>query len=341
MPTHNRDIVVIGASAGGIDVLKRIIAALPADLPAAVLIVLHIWPSATSHLPEILGRVANLKVAHPSDSDKIENGRVYVAPPNLHMMLEDGKVTTVHGPRENRSRPAINPLFRSAAAIYGPRVIGVLVSGLLDDGSAGLWNIERRGGICIVQDPEEAPFSEMPRTAIESVDVDHIARADEIGLLIDRLAREQVELAPAPPASDLLTLHDEGAKMKPTEMEIDRLARRSVFSCPECNGALWEVREGGTLSFRCHVGHGYTARYLREEQDTVLEQSLWSALRALTESAALDERLAKRSEEGNLPKAADAYRRNAEEKRAQETMLREFLTDLRSAPANSSDTAAG
>lgn len=332
MPEATRDIVVIGSSAGGVEALKVIFQGLPGDFPAAVFVVLHVWPSGKSYLPDILQRASALQVAHAVDGETIVRGRAYVAPPDLHLFVERDRVSVKRGPRENRCRPAINPLFRSAATAFGSRVIGVVLTGTMDDGSAGLWSIKQSGGMAIVQDPATAAFNEMPQSAIDAVEVDYAVKVEEIPALLDRKVREKIFLSIPPLVPDLVKLNDAAAKMVPLEMKIDELGERSVYSCPECGGALWEVGEGGQLSFRCHVGHAYSGKSLREGQDTVLEQSLWSALRALVESAALDERLAERSAENALPKAAEAYRQNAVEKRAQETRIRDFLTHLRPRP---------
>lgn len=325
-----RDIVVMGASAGGIGAMKGVLQGLPSDLPAAVLLVMHVWPTAHSALPEVLGRMTPLPVAHAVDGENIERSRIYVAPPDFHLMVENDRLVVIRGPRENRARPAINPLFRSAAAGCGPRVIGVILSGTLDDGCSGLWAIKRQGGLALVQDPLDAEFSEMPQSAIDAVAVDHLASSTQLGRLIDERCRELVAIDDSLPEGALPKIRDDGTKTKGVEMVVDQFASRSVYSCPECNGALWEVKEGGNLSFRCHAGHAYTAKTLRDEQDVLLEQSLWSALRALQESAALDERLATRSDEAGLGRAAGTYRKTAEEKRAQEQRVRHFLANLHS-----------
>lgn len=332
MSETNRDIVVIGASAGGVEALKALFEKLPADLPAAFFIVLHVWPSGKSYLPEILQRASRMKVGHAVDGERIEHGRIYIAPPDLHLFVERGNVSVKRGPRENRCRPAINPLFRSAAAAFGPRVVGVILTGTLDDGSAGAWSVSQSGGVTIIQDPATAAFEEMPRSAIEAVEVSHVANLEDIPQLIIKRVGEKVRSEPPRSVPDLVKINDASVKMEPMEMDIDKYAERSVYSCPECGGALWEMKEGGQLSFRCHVGHGYSGKGLRDEQDLVLEQSLWSALRALVESASLDERLAERSAENDLPGAAEAYRRNSTEKRAQEALIRQFLNNLKPRP---------
>ena len=328
MDESNRDIVVIGASAGGVEALRTLLASLPADLPAAIFIVLHLWPGGTSFLPEILGRATAFKARHAADGEPIERGHVYIAPPDLHLFVNRGSVAVLKGPRENRCRPAINPLFRSAAVAYGPRVIGVVLTGTLDDGAAGMWTIKQAGGKALVQHPADVAFPDMPQNTLDTVQVDHCVPLAQIGGVLNRLCRERIQLNGMSPLPAIAQLNDAGAQMKQIEMQIDNLAKRSVFTCPECNGALWEVEEGGQLSFRCHVGHGYSAKVLREEQSGVLEQSLWSALRALVESAAMDERLAARAEEHNLGKAAETYRASARQKQDHEKELRAFLNGL-------------
>jgi two-component system, chemotaxis family, protein-glutamate methylesterase/glutaminase len=325
MAQTTRDIVVIGASAGGVQALQRLMSALPGDFPAAIFVVVHVWPSSTSFLASILGRAGPLPVAEARDGDLVQPGKILVAPPDLHLLLEKDRVAVVRGPRENRTRPAINPLFRSAANVYGPRVIGVILTGTLDDGSAGLWAVKRCGGLGIVQsDPQ---FDEMPRSAVENAPVDHHVPLDEIPRLLDRLVREPIAVTTAATVPEAVRLNDKAMKMQPNEINLDKLGQRSVFSCPECNGALWELEEGG-LHYRCHVGHMYSAESLKESQGLNIEQSLWSALRALKESAALDQRLAERAEQHQLDQAANRYRESADEKMEQVTRLQDFLATL-------------
>lgn len=335
MAQTKRDLVVVGASAGGVQALQRLVAALPKDFPAAILIVLHVWPEGESFLGDILGRAGSLPVAQARDKAEITPGHIFVAQPDNHLIVEDGHMLVIRGPRENRSRPAINPLFRSAASAYRSRAIGVILTGTLDDGAAGLWAIKQCGGVAIVQ--SDAAFDQMPASAIENVKVDHHVPLDEIPLLLNRLVREPVALSAPTTVPEVVRANDEGTKMKPTEFKLDDIGQRSIFSCPECNGALWELDEG-VLQYRCHVGHAYSAESLKHAQNSNIEQSLWSALRALKESAALDERLAARSLEHKLDKAAQRYRESASEKMEQVAHLQEFLAALR--PENSQGEAA-
>lgn len=316
----------MGASAGGVKALQRVISALPVDLPAAIFVVLHMWPGAASLLPNILRRGSALQVAEAQDDITIELGRVYIAPPDLHLFVERGRIAVLRGPRENRTRPAINPLFRSAATAYGNRVIGVILSGTLDDGTAGLWAVKQSGGIAMAQ--SDAEFSEMPESARANVELDHYAPLLAIPALLDRLAREPVKSRNGQPPK-IVQLNNDVAKMSQgPKFGLDEIGTRSLFSCPDCNGALWEVDEGG-LQYRCHVGHAFSPEVLRMANASIVEQSLWSALRALKESAALDERLASRSAEHALEHAAAVYRANAQDKLAQAEHVQRFLASLR------------
>jgi two-component system chemotaxis response regulator CheB len=292
MPTH--DIIAIGASAGGIEPLAEIVRALPAELPASVFVVVHTPPDNPSALPEILQRASALRVAHARDGEPIEPGRVYVARPDHHLLVRPGCVRVMMGPRENGFRPSVDPLFRSAAVAYGPRVVGVVLSGSLDDGTAGLAVIAQAEGITIAQDPAEALYPGMPVSAIERVGVDHVVRAAELPALLSRLAREPVR--------------DEGVQVSDenrTEADIAEMDQRAIealqrpgtpagFGCPECGGALYALPDGEVVHYRCRVGHAWSPDSLLAQQGAQLETALWTALRALEESAALRLQLARR-----------------------------------------------
>jgi two-component system, chemotaxis family, protein-glutamate methylesterase/glutaminase len=286
-----REIVVIGASAGGVEALKRVIGSLPSDLEAAVFVVLHVSAIGTSVLPEILGRVTDLRVEHAQEGDDLERGRVYVAPPDRHLLLESGRVRVVGGPKQNGHRPAIDPLFRSAARAYGVRVVGVVLSGTLDDGSTGLLAIKRAGGVSIVQDPGDALFRTMPERAIEIVGPHHVLPAEQIADVI----AESIETTPAYP---LRHSRDRADDPDVLEGDLDRDVRGTIsaFSCPECSGSLWEITEGEIIRYRCRVGHAYTEEALAAGQGAAVESSLWSALRALEERIELTRRLVRRLE---------------------------------------------
>lgn len=271
MPT--RDIIVIGASSGGVEALQSVVRSLPADLPAAVFVVLHVAPRARSFLPEILSAAGPLPASSAEEGLPIERGHIYVAPPDHHLLLQPGHMHLGLGPKENHQRPCINVTFRSAAMAYGPRVIGVILSGQLDDGTAGLWDIKRSGGIAVVQNPEDAAFPSMPLSALRDIDVDHVARLDEIGARLASLTTENQPLT---------------SKAVVAEME----PRVTSFTCPDCRGTIWEVPRGPFSEYRCRIGHSYSPRSMLVEHFAAQEKVLWQSVVALEEGAELSTRLA-------------------------------------------------
>jgi two-component system chemotaxis response regulator CheB len=293
MPGH--DVVVAGASAGGVEALVNLVGGLPVDLPAAVFVVLHLPAEAPSVLPQILSRAGRLPVAHPADGEAIRHGQIYVAPPDRHLLLRDGRVSLSRGPRENRHRPAVDSLFRTAARAHGRRVVGIVLSGTLDDGTAGLVAVKAAGGVSVIQDPDEALFSGMPRSALEHDHVDHVLPVAEIAALVEQLAYEPVRGGEAS-VSDKMEYEADIAEFDQTAIEDDgRPGEPSAFSCPECSGVLWELQEGELVRFRCRVGHAYSVDSLLAEQAEQLEAALWTALRALEEKASLSRRLVERA----------------------------------------------
>lgn len=310
---------VIGTSAGGVEALTRLVSGLPADFSIPVFIVLHVSPEG-SVLPAILNRNSALPATHPKDGERIEAGRIYVAPPDLHMTVHTDRVRIVRGPKENRHRPAIDPLFKSAAAAYGAATVGIILTGLLDDGTAGLKTIKRRGGTAIVQDPKDAVYSAMPTSAIEAVAVDHILPLADIAPLLVRLAREPGEEG---------SVQKEGGSMDKSEFaefDISTIRKEpqgtpSSFSCPDCHGTLWETHDDKLVSFRCRTGHSFTPSYLMEGQAEAADAGLWETLRALEEQAALFRRLAERAEGGS----SMSFTQRAEEKDRDAALIRALL----------------
>jgi two-component system, chemotaxis family, protein-glutamate methylesterase/glutaminase len=297
------DIICIGASAGGVGGLQQLIGRLPAGFPASVFIVLHLPQTGTSVLPSILNRAGKLPVLHAVNNDPIVPAHVYVAPPGFHLTLERHGMRVTRGARENGSRPAIDPLFRSAALAFGPRVAGVVLSGLLDDGTVGLREIKRAGGLAIVQDPADTPWPSMPQHALDHVPIDHCASPAAIGdFLVSLVGAERV--APAG-LSDTERAVREVRVLTMHEDERDKPGDPSPYSCPECGGVLWELRDGEMLRFRCRVGHAYTSDLLLTDQGDTIERALWTALRALEEQGALKRRLAERARtQGNATTAS-------------------------------------
>ena len=325
-----KDIVVIGASAGGLEALRELVSRLPADLQASIFVVWHTAPSVRTILPAVLARSGSLPAKLAVDRESIEPRRIYIAPPDHHMLLERGFVRITKGPKENRFRPAVDPMFRSAAYVYSTRVIGVILSGGLDDGTAGLWTVALRGGTTIVQDPEEALIDSMPLSALRSVDVDYRARIADIASLLVRLTDEE-----APEAPDLAM--DEKRKTE-TEIRIaeeeNALEKRVLeegeltpFTCPECNGVLTEIREGRILRFRCHTGHAFSASSLLASVTESIEDLLFGALRAVDEVSMLLNHLGQHCEDAGEIETATEFRAKAEEFRRRGRVIRKAAMD--------------
>jgi two-component system chemotaxis response regulator CheB len=320
----NHDIVVVGASAGGVEGLRTIAARLPADLPAAVFVVVHMAAEGRGLLPQLLDKAGPLAAVEAGEGARIERGRIYVARPDHHLLLEDNRMVLVRGPKENRSRPAVDPLFRSAALQYGPRVIGVVLTGSLDDGAAGLAAIKSRGGLAVVQDPHDALFPSMPRAALRAVQADHVVPLSEIAAVLARLV--PTPAGPAPKPEDQLRVEVSMGTGQPED--IDRLGPQSPYGCPECGGVLNEVDDVAVLRFRCRVGHAYTAETLAAEQDQTIEGSLWAALRALEESAELKTKLANRLRTGRAAAVVDRLDAGARDALGHAASLRQLLGSL-------------
>jgi two-component system chemotaxis response regulator CheB len=310
----NRDIIVIGASAGGIDALKTLLGGLPAELEASVFVVMHVAPDSPGILPRILQEGCPLPVEHARDGEEIRRGRVYVAPPDRHLLVERDRVRVSHGPKENLSRPAIDPLFRSAAYVFGPRVVGVVLTGRLDDGTAGLWAVKRRGGTALVQDPEEATYPSMPRSAIRYVEVDEVATLAALGPLLARLAGEPSPLEEAGEASRQMEIETRIAiEDNALKAGVLDLGPFTPYTCPECHGVLVSLQEGGVPRFRCHTGHAYSLDSLLSAVTTSMEDTLWGAVRAMEEGILLLEHVGRHARE-NTPGGvgAEAFERKAQ-----------------------------
>lgn len=307
--------IVVGASAGGLDALSRLLVQFRADLPAPVFVVLHVAPQSGGTFAHILNRSSPLTVALARNGEPIAPGRVYVAPPDHHLLLDKTHVRVVRGPRENRSRPAIDPLFRSAAAHHGPRTIGILLTGLLDDGVAGLSAIARCGGTTIVQEPEEALHPDLPLNALKYVDVDYRLPINRMGVAIERLLCRPVDPDAVVIPNDIRIEAQIPGQVKSDISRENALGVPAPYSCPECGGPLWKV-DAKPDRYRCHVGHGYTAQTLVADQADTIEHALWAALRTLEERSNMLARMADRTREDGYPtQAADLDERAAESKR--------------------------
>lgn len=337
MPAPPRHMIVIGASAGGVEALMTLVRHLAKDIDAALFVTLHFPPGSTSSLARILSRVGLLPATHAVDNEEIATGHIYIAPPDHHLLIFRDRLRLYRGPRENGHRPAVDPMFRSAALAYGPRVIGVVLSGSLDDGTSGLLAIKRRGGVTIAQDPEEAMFPSMPQSAIDHVAIDHVVRLDRMADLLHALATR-------PPATEESVAPHDDAQEETEYSEVD-LARieqaadhpgvLAPFGCPDCGGTLWELREGDLVRFRCRVGHAWTSEALLASQSETLDAALWTALRALEENSALSQQLSDRARRRGQPRLAERFADTAELARRRAQVIRSVLLDASRLPDES------
>ncbi len=323
----HHDIVVIGASAGGVEALATLFASLPENLPAAVFVVLHLPPDSRSTLPQILQRAGQLPAAHAHDGDHIESGRVYVASPDLHLLVEQDRVQTSRGPRENRHRPAVDVLFRSAALAYGSRVIGVILSGALDDGTAGLAAIKQRGGLAVVQDPDDALIPAMPQSALEHVEVDYRVPVAEMAAVLEQMVRLPVPEKSEATLSEIMHLEHAMAKSDSIGQDLEfRSQQLSDLTCPECSGPLWMLQDGSLQRFRCRVGHAYSTESLVSAQDEEIEQMLWMVLNRLEERKLLAERLASQVAGQGHERVAARFEQKARDAQRRADFLRQAIS---------------
>jgi two-component system chemotaxis response regulator CheB len=303
-----RDIIVVGASMGGTEALKGLVKGLPADLPASLFVVSHFPSSSVSYLSEILSRAGPLPAAPARDGEPIRPGRIYVAPPDYHLVVQPDRIQVTHGPHENRMRPSLDVLFRTAARSYARRVIAVLLTGGLDDGVAGLLAVRSSGGLAIVQDPAEALMPSLPQQAIAIAGADHVVSVDAMAPLLNRLVRQALSTKGGSSMTDPMdklpgTVHyDQDA-----QVHNHKLGETSIFTCPECGGSLWQVDQKELIRFRCHVGHVYYGEQLWQGQAEALEAALWTAIRVFKDRAILSRQLAARERERGNPTAAERF----------------------------------
>ena len=311
---NDQRIIVIGASTGGFEAFKTIVKGLPPNFDASIFIVWHISPNAPSILPQLLNRFNTIYAAHAYNDEEIKPNRIYIAPPDYHMLIQDGRIRITRGPKENRFRPAVDPLFRSAAYSYGNRVIGVILSGALDDGTAGLWTVKHYGGIAIVQNPMDAEVPSMPENAIRVVNIDHSVGVPELPALLVRLSKEPVN-------ENVNVMQDEQTKRE-IEIAAEESALQknilsfgvlSPFTCPECHGVLSRLQNDNIIRYRCHTGHAYTVDALMAALTEKIEDSLYNAIRAMDESVMLLNHLGDHYAEANQPKLAALYFKKAKE----------------------------
>lgn len=331
-----RDIVVVAASAGGLMPLRKLLAGLPEDLPASVLTVLHIPATGGQALPRILDRSGPLPAAAATDGEKLTPGRVYVPPPDRHMLIVNGAIRLSRGPRQNGVRPAADPLFRSAALYGGPRTVAVVLSGTLDDAALGCATVERHGGVVAVQDPAEAAYPGMPASTLAATHHALVVPIAELPALITRLATEEVSLPAGddPPEG----LEKEISRLLDGDLEHDVLDRPYTgFTCPDCGGPLYLVNEGNASTYDCVVGHTWSPQSLLEQQSVAVERAVWLAIRTLDERARLTGRLAGQAAQRGRNVSAGRFREAAQEAHEAADQMRKVANNLATAGSELDD----
>jgi two-component system, chemotaxis family, protein-glutamate methylesterase/glutaminase len=322
-----KDIVVIGTSAGGIDALRALVGGLPADFPAAIFVVLHTSPDSPGILASILERAGQLSAVCVSKAEAIKPGRIYVARPDHHLVIERGLARATRGPKENRFRPAVDPLFRSAAQAYGPRVIGIILTGGLDDGTNGLAAVKKLGGTAVVQDPEDALAPSMPLSALAHVEVDHCVPLAQMAALLTRLTAAEVQdKGESTVPEDIRIEVDIAKEHNALEAGVLSLGEPSIYACPECHGVLLQVKadtDEAPVRFRCHTGHAYSMHSLLAEMNERTGESLGSAFRAIEEHVLLLRHLA--SHVGKDSPPAQALLERAVRAEAQRDLVRQAV----------------
>jgi two-component system chemotaxis response regulator CheB len=336
-----RDIIVIGTSAGGVEALTQIVRSLPAGLPASLFVVCHLPAGSRSTLPQILSRSGPLPASHPRDGDAFCPGHIYIAPPDHHLLLGPGsRILLNREARENLHRPAIDPLFRSAARYYGRRVIAVILTGALFDGTAGLLAVRGSGGLAVIQDPEDAVIAGMPESASKIAGADHVVPLSDVAPLLVDLVNAKGESEAGERAMDPI---ERMPDLVDQDMEEQARGQRrgaiSVYSCPECGGALWQVDESQPLRFRCHVGHAYSAELLLAEQAEALEAAVWTAVRTFREKSVLSQQLANRERRLGQAVSAERFEEQARQSEKYGAVIRNFMLNG-AAPAAAQEIAS-
>jgi two-component system, chemotaxis family, protein-glutamate methylesterase/glutaminase len=330
MPTH--DIIVVGASAGGVETLIELVAGFSMPFQGSLFIVLHIPADAPSALSHILARYCVLPVETAQDQAPIVPGHIYTAPASHHLLLMPTAMRLTRGPEENRHRPAIDPLFRTAALAFGPRLVGVILSGALNDGTAGLLEIKRCGGIAIVQDPKTALFSSMPASACTYVDVDWCLPVQDIPAKLTYLTESEIaESEMNLPISNELKIEAGISGLDPSIFERNEsVGTLSAISCPTCKGPLWEIQDDRLIRYRCCVGHAFTAESVAEALGESVEDALWAALNTLEESSLLYSRLAADAQSRHHSQSAKIFNRKQDEAMQRARIIRDALVDISS-----------
>ncbi|WFU82095.1 chemotaxis protein CheB [Bradyrhizobium sp. CIAT3101] len=320
----NRDILAIGTSAGGFDALRFLAREFSPDFPAAVVVTIHLSNQFRSELDAILTQAGPLPASFAADGEKLKRSHIYIAPTERHLIVENGKLRLGSGPRENNARPALDPLFRSAALCCGPRSVGAVLTGTLGDGAAGLQALKQSGGVTVVQDPSDAAFSEMPATALLRSQPDHVVSLAGMPALFEKLARQPAGET-RPVASSLEYEVNVASGGRGSMNEMDRIGNRSVLACPDCHGIMWEINQGELVRYRCHVGHAYTAEIMSVALDENLKRAFGSALRALAERTALARKLEAQASASGQTRIAESWAAKAVEFEAEARVIHDSI----------------
>ena len=323
---QGHDIIVIGASVGGVEALSNLVAQFPEDLEAAIFIVQHVSPTAAGQLAQILDRAGPLPATMAQDCESFKLGHIYVAPPDRHLLVKQGCLRVTRGLRENRVRPAIDPLFRSAAVAYGTRVVGVVLTGLQNDGTSGLIAVKRCGGIAVVQDPRNALYPDMPTNALQQVEVDYCVPVLKMGAILYRLIQEPVVATSSIP-EDLRIEVSITENPTVTSGRTEELGESVSMICPDCGGPLRELRDKKLSRYRCRLGHAFTAESLLEGQSEAIEYALWAAVRTMEDRVRILMNLANGRREHNHSKLAATYEAQAYELKRHAQQIRKMLLE--------------
>jgi two-component system chemotaxis response regulator CheB len=318
------DLIAIGTSAGGVEALLELVKHLPPDLPATLLVTIHIPAEVRSELDRLLSHAGKLPAHFARDGERRRLGTIYIAPPDRHLLVDGDRLRLGTGPRENNVRPAIDPMLRSVAVCCGSRAVGVVLTGTLGDGASGLWAIEQCGGLTVVQDPEDAAFADMPLNALNMVTPDRVVSLKGLPALVTELVREPA--GPERPVPDNIAFEVQIASGENASMnDMDHIGRRSVLTCPDCHGIMWEIDEGDLVRYRCHVGHAYSAELMNVAIDENLRRALASSLRALEERLALTRNLQHQAEQRQHRLVAANWAKRADEAQRELDVIRNAL----------------
>jgi two-component system, chemotaxis family, protein-glutamate methylesterase/glutaminase len=321
----NRDILAIGASAGGVAALTQLVAGLRREFPASILVTLHLASHIRSTLDQLLTRAGSLPAEFAKDGETLRKGRIYIAPPDRHLLVDGTRVALGTGPRENNSRPSIDPMLRSAALCCCSRAVGVVLTGTLGDGASGLWAVSQCGGITVVQDPRGAAYPDMPRAALELIKPDHVVDLAHLPALLESLAHEPAGEPGEVPSGVRFEVGIARGAGGASMAEMDSIGRRSVLSCPDCHGVMWEIDEGELTRYRCHVGHTYASDLMSLALDEDLRRALSSAQRALEERVSLATKLYRQAEQGGHPHMMNTWSARMQEYEQEMSVIRDAI----------------